>query len=191
MLSKRIRQANAVARVRTYGAIVALILFLFSLASPVLSVSVEQGGSGELTWSELSPESLSVVVAALAAWGVTLLTKEKSVRVFSGLQAGLGLAALYLWFSQGPSAEEAALEEAERIVGIEGVVSASDLAVSSHPVASALVVGVCVAVVASGVAGVFAPQRVGKRVNRFERDDPKTSSEIWDQLSHGDDPTAR
>lgn len=179
------------ARVRTYGAIIAIVLLLFSLASPLYSVSIEGGGSGVLTWSELASASLSVVFAALAAWGATLLTRAKSVRVFSSLQAGLGLTALILWFRPGVMPIDAALKEAERVVGIEGVVSSADLSVVSHPVALALVAGVCVAVVVSGVGGIIWPQPAKKRTNRFERDGAATSGEIWDQLSHGDDPTAR
>lgn len=179
------------ARVRTYGAIIAIALLLFSLASPIYSVSIDQGGTGVLTWSELSAASLSLVFASLAAWGATLLTRERSVRVFSGLQAGLGLTALAFWFSQGLSPTDAALNEAERIVGIEGVVSLADLSVVSHPFAIVLVAGACIAVVASGTAGMIWPQSAKKRVSRYERDNTATSSEIWDQLSHGDDPTAR
>jgi len=179
------------ARVRTYGAIIAIVLLLFSLASPLYSVSIDQGGTGVLTWSELSAASLSLVFAALAAWGATLLTRERSVRVFSGLQTGLGLTALVFWFVQGISPTDAALHEAERVVGIEGVVSSADLSVVSHPVAMALVAGVCIAVVASGTAGMIWPQSEKKRITRFERDDTATSGEIWDRLSHGDDPTAR
>ncbi len=178
-------------RVRAYGAIVAIVLFLFGLATPVFSVAIAQGGTGELTWSELSPASVSLAVASLAAWGATLLTRERSVRVFSGVQSALALTALYMWLSQGLVAGESALAEAERIVGIEGVVAPADVTVASHPVAIGVVIGVCVALVASGIAGTISPKRATKKVNRFERDQSDTSSEMWDKLSRGDDPTAR
>jgi len=191
MLSKQTRLTSVLFRLKNYGAIIAIVLVLFGLATPLLSVSMTQGGTGEVTWSELSASSLSLAIASLAAWGATLLTSSRSVRVFSTLQGLLTVTGLALFFVSLDQQQEVALYEAERVVGISGVVTLTDLMVTPHPVAFGLVIGLFISLLVSAVAGLIAPVTRSTRSSRYERARPETPSELWDQLSHGDDPTAR
>jgi indole-3-glycerol phosphate synthase len=111
--------------------------------------------------------------------------------VFSTLQGLLAATGLGLWFLSLGEQQDVALHEAERVVGISGVVTPADLMVTPHPVAYGLVIGVFISLLVSAAAGLIAPVRSGTRSTRYERAQPETPSELWDQLSHGDDPTAR
>lgn len=176
---------------RHYPMIVALVLGLVSVGAPWLSVELPTGATGTAGVADVAPASFSVALAAIAAWGATLLTRERATRIVSGLQGLLaGVAALF--YAQAFVETDSVIESvAANASGVIGALSASDSVATWSPTWIGVWGVVLLAILISGIWGVLAPGGRRRSRSRYGRPDQVNEPDPWDSLSDGGDPTSR
>jgi hypothetical protein len=176
---------------RHYPMIGALILGLVSVGAPWVSVELPTGAVGQAGVTEVAPASFSAALAAIAAWGATLLTRPVATRIVSSVQAALGVVAgvfLARAFIDTDSVVESVAAGAS---GVIGALSAADAAATWSPVWIGVWAVVLLAVTASGIWGVLVPGSRGDKRSQYERSIPAEDADPWESLSDGVDPTSR
>ena len=176
--------------IRHLAMVPGLVLGLVSIGAPWLVVDIPTGASASGGWSQVAPASFSLTLAAVAAWGATLLTGTRVTRVLGAVQAllaGGSLVALSRALSDSADVVRTLAAEAS---GVIGAISVADTVSSWSP--SWITVTV-VAVAAIGVSGVLGVTHPGpsKRSGRYERPENTPETDPWQALSDGDDPTSR
>lgn len=134
----------------------------------------------------MSPDSVSVVFATAAGWGLTLMLSPRLRRVVGGLISVLALSAGVLATLSLATGAQAVLSQAEAASGVLGVFNLDDIAWSWNPVGIAFAGMSIVAFFLSGLATMVWPG-VARRKDPYQL----TPSDPWDELSEGSDPTAR
>ncbi|MEX2441868.1 MAG: Trp biosynthesis-associated membrane protein [Pontimonas sp.] len=176
---------------RHYPMIVALIAGLVGVGAPWVVVELPTGAVGQAGVSEIAPVSFSAALAAVAAWGATLLTRSMVTRVVSGLQAVLGVIS-GVFFGRAFIDTDSVIESvAAAASGVVGALSAADAVSTWSPVWIGLWAVVLAAVIASGVWGVLAPGSRGATRSKYERSNQIEDGDLWESLSDGVDPTSR
>lgn len=176
---------------RHYPMIAGLIVGLVSVGAAWVHVELPTGAVGQAGVTEVAPASFSATLAAIAAWGATLLTRPVATRIVSGVQAALGVVAgvfLTRAFSDTDSVVESVAAGAS---GVIGAISAADAAVTWSPVWIGLWALALLAVIVSGVWGVLVPGSRSDRRSKYERAVPLEDVDPWESLSDGVDPTSR
>lgn len=173
-------------RLRHYFASIGLLTALIGLGLPWLTFSVSTGLTGSVGWGEMSGGSVSMVLAAAAGWGLTLLISPPWRRVVGALVAILAVGSSVLAWSSLSAGPEAVVSQAESASGVLGVFTIEDIAWSWSWTGVGMAATAIVALVLSGLSTVIWPGQKRER-NRYER----TTRDPWDELSQGSDPTAR
>lgn len=173
-------------RLRHYFAALGIVSGLVALGLPWLTFELTTGLTGSVGWADVSPDSVSVVFAAAAGWGLTLMLSPRPRRVVGGLISALGLSAGVLAMLSLASGPQAVLSQAEAASGVLGVFRLDDIAWSWNPVGIAFAVTAIAAFLLSGLATTVWPG-FARRKDPYQL----TPSDPWDELSQGSDPTAR
>ena len=172
-------------RLRHYFVSIGLLAGLIGLGLPWLTFSVSTGLIGSVAWGEISGGSVSMVLAAAAGWGLTLLISPAWRRVVGALVATLAITAGVLAWSSFSAGPEAVVSQAESASGVIGVFTIEDIAWNWSPAGVGIASVAIVALFLSGLTTVIWPGE--KRVhNRYQR----TTRDPWEVLSQGTDPTA-
>lgn len=176
---------------RHYPMIGALIVGLVGVGAPWVVVELPTGAVGQAGVAEIAPASFSAALAAVAAWGATLLTRSVATRIVSGLQAALGVVS-GVFFARAFVDTDSVIESvAAGASGVVGALSAADAVSTWSPVWIGLWAVVLVAVIASGVWGVLAPGARATTRSKYERANQVVDADPWESLSDGVDPTSR
>ncbi|MFZ9087374.1 MAG: Trp biosynthesis-associated membrane protein [Pontimonas sp.] len=173
-------------RLRHYFAALGLVSGLVALGLPWLTFELTTGLAGSVGWGDVSPGSVSVVFAAAAGWGLTLMLSPRPRRVVGSLIGLLGLSAGILAVLSLASGTQAVLSQAEAASGVLGVFSLDDIAWSWNPVGIACAGTAIVSFCLSGLATMAWPG-LARQKDPYQL----TPSDPWDELSQGSDPTAR
>ena len=175
---------------RHYLVAVALVLGLVSAEAPWLSVTVPTGATGQAGWSGVASASFSLALAAVAAWGASLLTPPRVTRV-------LGISQLLLASGSALALSQALLNATEVVGSLadeaSGVVGAFAVAETTADWSAGWIVTSSVAIIAVGLSGIIAiwSPGGGRKSQRYDRPEQRAEVDPWDALSDGEDPTDR
>lgn len=176
--------SSSLRRFKTMGAVVALALGLVGLGWPWVTIQLTTDSDESLGWFEIAGASMSFFIAAIAAWGATLLSHGLVSRSISGVQALLGLTALAFLIDSTAGVDDVVSGRVEQWSFLVGQVSSGDV-VSSVNLASIALCAIAVAAISiSGISGALLRQAT-PTTNRYDN----TPLDTWDQLSRGEDPT--
>lgn len=173
-------------RLRHYSAALGLLAGVIALGLPWLSFELSSGVRGNIAWGDVSAGSVSVTVAAGAAWALTLLVTPFWRRILGAAVASMSLTAIVLAFLSLNRVPDIVLSRAESESGVIGVFTPDDL-VWSWTAAGLTLSGVSVlAFLVTGLALIVWPGASRHR-DPYQRE----TSDPWEQLSRGGDPTER
>ena len=164
---------------------------LVGLGVPWISIRLTTGATGGAGWSDFSPVSFSLTLAAVAAWGATLLTRWSVTRVLSGLQIVIGGFATVEILRALDRADDVAAKMAGEIGGVIGAFGPADITWGWNSWAVGLALSSTIAITLGGIFGVLAPGSKGHTRSRYEQPSGSRADNPWDALTEGSDPTAR
>jgi hypothetical protein len=173
---------------------VAALALLVALSAPWFTLQVPTGMSITLRGLEASAVSSTLLGAAAAAYGASLLIRGLGRRILGVLQTLLGAGAASSWieFLEAPALSVQATITS--LTGLAGSAALEGVTVIGPSWFFALGVFGAVAVALSGVLGVVAPDSSAAS-SRYERNpeggDVGDPIATWDDLSEGHDPTKR
>ncbi len=175
---------------RHYLVALALVLGLVSAEAPWLSVAVPTGATGQAGWSGVAPASFSLALAAVAAWGASLLTPSRVTRVLGGAQLLLATGSAAALAKALVNASDVVRSLANEASGVIGAFSVADTAADWS---AGWIAASSVAIVAVGLSGITAIVAPGgkKKSQKYDRPEQRVDVDPWDALSDGDDPTER
>lgn len=175
---------------RHYLVALALVLGLVSAEAPWLSVTVPTGATGQAGWSGVASASFSLALAAVAAWGASLLTPPRVTRVLGGAQLLLATGSGVALAQALVNANDVVASLANEASGVIGAFSVADTAAEWS---AGWIVASSVAIVAVGLSGITAIVAPGgeKKSRKYDRPEQRADVDPWDALSDGDDPTER
>lgn len=176
---------------RHYPMVVALILGLVGLGAPWVVVELPTGAVGQAGVTEVAPASFSATLAAVAAWGATLLTRRTATRVISALHVALAVTAAVSMVRALLATDSVVESVASGASGVIGALTAAEATVTWSPGWISLWGLVLFALIASGVWGIVAPGSRRQRRSKYERADHAEELDPWESLSDGNDPTSR
>ena len=177
-------------RLRHIAMIPGLVLGLVSIGAPWLVVEIPTGASANAGWSQVAPASFSLGLAAVAAWGATLLTGTAATRVLAVSQAVLAGGSLFALSQALTDTATVVRGLAAEASGVIGAISAADTVSQWSPGWIAVTVAAIAEIAISGILGAAFPGR-SRRTQRYERTKTSTDSDPWQALSDGEDPTSR
>ena len=177
-------------RLRHISIIPGLVLGLISIGAPWLVVEIPTGASATAGWSQVAPASFSLSLAAVAAWGATLLTGPTATRALAAGQALLAGGSLFALSQALTDTATVVRGLAAEASGVIGAISAADTLSQWSPGWIAVTVTAIAAIAISGMLGAAFPGEP-RRAQRYERAETSTDSDPWQALSDGEDPTSR
>ena len=175
---------------RHYLVAVALVLGLVSAEAPWLVVTVPTGATGQAGWSGVASASFSLGLAAVAAWGASLLTPARVTRILGGAQlilSGGSAIALSQALANGDGVVGSLANEASGVVGAFSVAETAAVWSPGWIATSSVAI---VAVALSGLVAMWMPGGA-KGSQKYDRPQQRLDIDPWDALSEGDDPTDR
>lgn len=175
---------------RHYLVALALVLGLVSAEAPWLSVTVPTGAAGQAGWSGVASASFSLALAAVAAWGASLLTPPRVTRVLGGAQVLLASGSGVALGHALVNATDVVASLADEASGVIGAFSASETSADWSPGWIAASSVAIVAIALSGITAVWAPGGE-TRSEKYDRPEQRADVDPWDALSDGHDPTDR
>lgn len=178
-------------RFRHYPMVPALVLGLVSLGAPWVVVDLPTGATGNAGWAAVAPASFSLALAAIAAWGATLLTRSLATRVIGAIQAALALGAGVFIARAFVEVNAVVQSVVDRASGVAGALSADDAITQWSPGWIGVSVLAVVLITVSGLWSVFFPGDPARRSDRYQRPEQAEHTDAWQVLSDGDDPTSR
>lgn len=191
MPSWPIQLVTTVARSRHLVSAVATASGLLALSLPWVSTEAVAGQSVSAGWGDLSALSLSLAVAAVAAWGASSLSAGRPLRALGFIQGGLSGAGLLVLILSFSSPRPALASVAREVTGLDLGTSSLAGELTWNFLGPTLAIASLLGLIAGGVlAGVTRTTPTTNSGSRYERgtDD---SADPWDQLSSGVDPTER
>ena len=169
----------------------ALILGLVSIGAPWLVVDIPTGASATAGWSSVAPASFSLALAAIAAWGASLLTRERATRVLGVVHTLLAAGSLFALGRALSDTDQLVGRLAGEASGVIGAIPLSDTLQTWSPTWIGVAIVAIIGIGLSGVWAVASPGTKDSRGSRYERPETNESSDPWQALSDGDDPTSR
>ena len=183
-------RGNNRGRMRHITMIPGLVLGLVSIGAPWLVVEIPTGASANAGWSQVAPASFSLGLAAVAAWGASLLTGRAATRLLAISQAVLAGGSLFALSRALTDTATVVRGLAAEASGVIGAISAADTVSQWSPGWIAVTVAAIAAIAISGILGAASPGH-SRRTQRYERAENSADSDPWQALSDGDDPTSR
>jgi len=169
---------------------VGLVLGLVSAEAPWLTVQVPTGAQATAGWAGVAAASFSLALAAVAAWGASLLTPPGVTRVLGVVQlllAGGSAVALGRAFVLS---DELIASVAADASGVSGAFSVAETLQEWGPGWITVSSVAIAAVFLSGVVAAWNPG-VDRRTRKYDRDALAAEADPWESLSDGVDPTDR
>ena len=176
---------------RHYPMVVAVVCGGMAVGAPWLVVAVPTGASSQASWGDVAPASLSLALAAVAAWGATLLVSPTATRILGVVQ--MMLASTGLWFLVtrwlNPSGVVDSLSD--KASGVVGAIDPETVQATWAPGWGAMAGLAMVAVVVSGLWSALAPGSPRRDTSQYEPQDTRLNDDPWQALDNGGDPTAQ
>jgi len=173
---------------------VAALALLVALSAPWFTFQVPTGMSFTLTGLEASAVSSTLLGAAAAAYGASLLIRGLARRILGVLQTLLGAGAVSSWFELLEAPAVSVQATITSLTGLSGSGALEGVTVTGPSWFFTLGVLGAVAVALSGLFGVVSPEAPA-RSSRYERNQAGSDAgdpiATWDDLSEGHDPTKR
>ena len=173
-------------RLRHYSAAIGLVSGIVALGLPWMTFELSSGVTGAISWGDVSAGSVSLSVAAAAAWALTLLVSPRWRRVLGVSVAVMVSVSIVLALGSLGESADIVLSRAESEAGVIGAFSLADVTWAwsvAGPTLSGLAMG---AFLVAGVALMIWPGRERQK-DPYQRE----NADPWEQLSRGGDPTER
>lgn len=175
---------------RQYLVAAGLVLGLVSAEAPWITVQVPTGASASAGWAAVAPASFSLALAAVAAWGASLLTPPLVTRVLGVAQLLLAAGSALALGRALVLSEELITRVAADASGVPGVFSVAETLTEWGPGWIAVSGVAIIAVFLSGVVGAWNPG-TDRRTQKYDRSAAAAEADPWESLSDGVDPTDR